>query len=160
MKLVRKDNNQINKVIFEMHIKDAILVVEYTVEFLAKYNDHLAALLLESFRAIAKNDHPEYLDLLELAFNKLLAAEKNQDFNFKPAPKPSSGYGMDVGRSPVVDTLPGVKEKVKHPVTKETHSLERIIIDLNDRYKWKLDQIADWIETLDIDINFKNEGEK
>lgn len=158
MKLVRKDNNQINKVIFEMHMKDAVMVVEFTVEYLAASGSHLAELLLDAFKAVAKKDYPDYLELIDLYFKELLKIEKNQDFNFKPAPKPSS-WGNEVGRSPVIDQLPGVKENVKHPISKTVAPLEKIIIDLNDHHKWTLNQIADWIETLDIDINFKNGGE-
>lgn len=30
----------------------------------------------------------------------------------------------------------------------ETHSIEGIIIELNDYYEWTLDQIADWLESV------------
>ncbi|XAO35294.1 hypothetical protein SEA_FRANCOB_105 [Streptomyces phage Francob] len=67
----------------------------------------------------------------------------------KPAQK---GYG---GKDSRVDELPGVKERVKNPVTGSESTLERVIINLNDQHKWTREQIADWLETLDIDITFK-----
>lgn len=58
-------------------------------------------------------------------------------------------------RQPEVDILPGVKETVKHPVTGGKGTIEAIIINLNDFHMWTRDQIADWLETLDIDLTFK-----
>lgn len=78
-----------------------------------------------------------------------------------------------MGRDPRVDLLPGVHEIVKHPVHKTDRkaiktitgvhnetigwTLEMIIIDLNDNHGWTREQVADWVETLDIDIRFRGE---
>ena len=51
--------------------------------------------------------------------------------------------------------LPGIREIVHHPVTGRDHELKYVIMDLNDHYRWTREQIADWLETLDVDINFK-----
>ncbi|UTN92352.1 hypothetical protein SEA_STIGMA_104 [Streptomyces phage Stigma] len=67
----------------------------------------------------------------------------------QPAKK---AYG---GKDKRVDELPGVKEMVKHPVTGSRDTLERVIISLNDSYDWSREEIANWLETLDIDITFK-----
>jgi hypothetical protein len=61
------------------------------------------------------------------------------------------GYGKDSR----VDELPGVDELVKHPISKREMPLGSAIINLNDQHKWTREKIADWIETLDIDITFK-----
>jgi hypothetical protein len=50
--------------------------------------------------------------------------------------------------------LPGVNEQVKHPVTGDYTTLARTIINLNDKHKWTREEIADWIETLDVDTTF------
>lgn len=73
-----------------------------------------------------------------------------------PETSAQTGYG----RRDEVDKLPGIKENVKHPVTQEYDELEDIIIDLNDDCKWTRYEIADWLETLDIDIRFKIEETK
>jgi predicted nucleic-acid-binding protein len=44
--------------------------------------------------------------------------------------------------------LPGVNLIVKHPVTGENGKLWSTVIDLNDMYKWKREDIADWIENV------------
>lgn len=54
-----------------------------------------------------------------------------------------------------VKELPALNELVKHPVTGQTVPLKSAIISLNDSSKWTREQIADWLETLDIDISFK-----
>lgn len=40
------------------------------------------------------------------------------------------------------------------PVCSSGECLEWIIIGLNDRHKWTREQIADWLESLDIDLTF------
>lgn len=77
---------------------------------------------------------------------------KNVNFSGPIASGEQSGYG---GKDKRVDVLPGVKEIVKNPVTGTKATLERVIINLNDQQKWTREQIADWLETLDIDISFK-----
>lgn len=54
-----------------------------------------------------------------------------------------------------VKQLPALDEMVKHPVTGQTAALRDVIINLNDISKWTREAIADWLETLDIDISFK-----
>lgn len=61
-------------------------------------------------------------------------------------------------RDPGVDKLPGLKEIVKHPANPEYNwaggdmkgygTLEKVIIDLNDREKWTVNQIADWLDSI------------
>lgn len=53
------------------------------------------------------------------------------------------------------NSLPGVNEVVRHPVTGNRRTLARTIINLNDEHRWTREQIADWIETLDINITFE-----
>ena len=54
-----------------------------------------------------------------------------------------------------VRELPGVHELVKSPVSGLTRTLQDVIIELNDNHGWSRNQVADWLETLDIDITFK-----
>jgi hypothetical protein len=65
-----------------------------------------------------------------------------------------------------VDFLPGMSADVKHPpdTSCEVKSgrLREMIIHLNDHHKWTREQIADWLETLDLDLRFEsltNKGE-
>ncbi len=53
--------------------------------------------------------------------------------------------------------LPGVNEVGTNPVTGKKGVLWNVIQHLNDRDKWTREQIADWVETLDIDIRFKTD---
>jgi hypothetical protein len=56
-----------------------------------------------------------------------------------------------------VTQLPGLNEIVKHPVTSKKTQLKHAIISLNDSHRWSREKIADWLETLDIDLSFKTE---
>lgn len=56
-------------------------------------------------------------------------------------------------------SLPGSHVSVDCPVCdKSSHRelLPDIIIHLNDEHHWTREQIADWLETLDIDLEFKD----
>jgi hypothetical protein len=71
-------------------------------------------------------------------------------------PASSLSVSSSIGRLPEVSKLPGINEIVKHPFRgEEKWLLESTIISLNDDYKWSREQIADWLETLDIDLRFK-----
>lgn len=56
--------------------------------------------------------------------------------------------------------LPGVTERVAHPITGQQYRVQDIIPDLNDQYRWSRDQIADWLDTLDVDLTFQPPQEK
>ena len=60
--------------------------------------------------------------------------------------------------SEVSRKLPGVSEFVKCPACSgedaHTDVLREIIMELNDWCKWSREQIADWLDTLDIDLRF------
>lgn len=53
--------------------------------------------------------------------------------------------------------LPALSAKVKCPKCKHNTSLQQTIIHMNDRHKMPREDIADWVESLDLDIEFKSE---
>lgn len=65
------------------------------------------------------------------------------------------------GPSGLSQQLPGIKERVKNPVTGREDELSSVIMNLNDVSHWTREQIADWIEnTFEVDvIAFKTPGE-
>jgi len=65
--------------------------------------------------------------------------------------------GFDGGKvvSKLSKLLPTLKSPTKCPQCKIENILERQIIHLNDTHKWTREAIADWLESLDLDIEFK-----
>lgn len=58
--------------------------------------------------------------------------------------------------------LPGIHSLVRYPCDccRDTYKdkgfiLQNVIIHLNDKAKWTREQIADWLESLDVDLEFK-----
>jgi hypothetical protein len=49
---------------------------------------------------------------------------------------------------------------VEHPLLKRQYALCDVIVSLNDYHKWSREQIADWLETLDVDTSQKTQGDK
>ena len=51
----------------------------------------------------------------------------------------------------LTNELPGIEMLVKHPARNNESKLPLrvVIINLNDRFNWSREEIADWIETLD-----------
>lgn len=64
--------------------------------------------------------------------------------------------------------LPGITEKVSHPALKvedhypgctivgNVHTIRQLVMHLNDDHKWTREEIADWLDTLDVDLAFKS----
>lgn len=57
-------------------------------------------------------------------------------------------------------SLPGVREKVNapcdcHDLSGIQHTIRNIIMHLNDSHHWTRNAIADWLESLDVDLEFK-----
>jgi hypothetical protein len=42
----------------------------------------------------------------------------------------------------------------------EVHNLYRLIQHLNDEHQWTREKIADWLDTLDVDLTFKMKEEE
>lgn len=77
--------------------------------------------------------------------------------DFKMLPDESLQKSLPSKEDRRVRELPGVNEMVKNPVTGDKMTLMRVIIYLNDNERWTREQIADWLDTLDIDLRFKSE---
>jgi len=74
--------------------------------------------------------------------------------------KPELSGNQGSMRDPRVNLLPGLTAEVKHPATGRLCRLEDAIISLNDQHGWSREQVADWLETLDVDITFKVNNEQ
>lgn len=73
----------------------------------------------------------------------------------KPAPyvpSPNSGYG-DSGRL-LGSVLPGLSASVTCPECSTAGTLDSVIIHVNDGHHWTRERIADWLDTLDVDLTF------
>ncbi len=55
----------------------------------------------------------------------------------------------------VVNTFPNIFKKVNCPACEISTALKYVIIHLNDNQKWTREAIADWLDTLDVDLLFK-----
>lgn len=69
-------------------------------------------------------------------------------------PENKAQPGSDSSLKQMASILPGVQESVQHPVNGCMYDLFYLIINLNDDHKWTREQIADWLETLDVDLTF------
>jgi len=92
------------------------------------------------------NDHVTYVHHTSGGSTKYISSS---EVYYTPA--------YDRGRPPI-DQMPGLRARVKHPVQgHDWYTLEQVIISLNDQYRWTRERIADWLDTLDIDLSFKTE---
>lgn len=67
----------------------------------------------------------------------------------------------EINVSSLARSLPGVNQAANYPCgchADFTEPIFDIIIHLNDDVQWSREQIADWLETLDIDLSFQTEG--
>jgi len=57
--------------------------------------------------------------------------------------------------------IPGMRERVccPHPGCDVGSSVDRVVIHLNDYHRWAREMIADWLDTLSIDLTVQDEPE-
>jgi len=127
-------------VVIDLVVGWEVWTAKFTYEVFETGDIH--ALIVDAFN-VPLGKYPEARKALMNWFDSNLAT--------KPVyPSQSSS----VGRNKAIDKFPGIHEVVKNPVSGIEDTLEAIIIDLNDGEKWTRDQIADWLETLDLDLRF------
>lgn len=73
-------------------------------------------------------------------------------YKSKPAP-PVHTYGSSLVDS-LKSVIPNVRATVVHPTTGTEMPLSEAIVNLNDAQRWSRERIADWLETLDLDLRF------
>lgn len=96
------------------------------------------------------SDHPNFQDAI------------NAMWQYEKTPKPAN-QAMEAIKS-LKESMPGISERVMCPqldctdMHLEEASTKVTIWDmvqhLNDRHKWTREAIADWLETLDVDLSF------
>jgi len=78
-----------------------------------------------------------------------------------PQPKIEQKENLGITVSNAMNNLfPVLNETVKCPTCLDSGPLDKIIIGLNDIHKWTREQIADWLESLDLDIEIKEKNVK
>lgn len=75
----------------------------------------------------------------------------------KPAYKTPGHLGSEVARA-LEAVLPGMLTFIRCPAcpqgTDRTRSVSEQIVHLNDEHRWTREQVADWLESLDVDLTF------
>lgn len=81
---------------------------------------------------------------------------------YEPVHTPNFGPDDEVAPAqPLVESIPDLLNKVTCPckdkcVTSDgPKQIWQMVIHLNDKERWTREQIADWLETLDADLQFK-----
>lgn len=69
----------------------------------------------------------------------------------------SQSYGFKT--ESIMTSVPGVKEVAKCPLCVYTDKVWDIVIHCNDEHRMARPEIADWLETLDIDLSFSERRE-
>jgi hypothetical protein len=87
-----------------------------------------------------------------------LHSHNHWDAPISPA-APASPYdaGSEVADA-LAAVLPDVERFVAHPVNGRSDKLRTIIVTLNDSHGWSRERIADWLETLDLDLRFPTDA--
>jgi hypothetical protein len=74
-------------------------------------------------------------------------------WNYVPAASTPDTYGAELVDS-LAAVLPDIRARVANPVSGLVYELSSVVIDLNDSRGWTREQIADWLDTLDLDLRF------
>lgn len=144
-------NHQIQRCIEEELVKqytESSKVYKEHQEFLKQQQSDLTKLMMDgSFSS----------DILKQKYDGAwLKSATGINANYLPKKKPNSSPAPDI-LSTLSKAIPDMSATVKCP--KEscgmTDSLSGVIIHLNDNEGWTRESIADWLESLDLDLQFK-----
>lgn len=98
----------------------------------------------------------------QTAWNKIhapLAAEiqakKKAYLHGMGGKKPKSNHAMV---TQLATHIPGIHESAKCPECSSVGAIFHMIQHINDVHRWKREEIADWLETLDADLTVKAEA--
>lgn len=107
-------------------------------------------------REAEKHGDPWFAVNLELSHVKYLGlTESNPCAEIELEPS-YAWSGFESGVRKFADMVPGIYEAVKCPGGCEgDHAIYYTIQHLNDEHEWDREQIADWLDTLDIDLTIK-----
>lgn len=144
--------------------EDRVLVVDVSQETLTSYS---SPALLQVVAQMARttsdylntNGWPPYvLERLGVSSSQELAGSLT---TWEPAPpSPPKDYvsGATVTRD-LRRLLPGLSTRVPCPAAGcQAHAdLENMVQHVNDQHRWTRAQIADWLESLDVDLTFPTE---
>lgn len=81
------------------------------------------------------------------------ATWKSGGWSYQPPTSPPDYYGSEVVTR-IAARVPGLDAIVKHPAGDIANTVSAVIISLNDRHGWSRERIADWLDTLDVDLRF------
>lgn len=118
-------------------------------------NDNIdATMQLDKYWSYTAADFSQALDLPEdsISIKYLLLQQSTW------IPKKRTNDSIE-SFSSLARTLPGWDQLAKHPITGKKQKLGPLIINLNDVHRWSREEIADWIETLDIVPKFRTPEE-
>jgi hypothetical protein len=85
------------------------------------------------------------------------AKTKKQQYSYapvSPTPKYSAHHMGSEVADRLTELLPGLRKAARCPRCKEQRSVRELIVHLNDKHRATREEIADWLETLDIDLRF------
>ena len=70
-----------------------------------------------------------------------------------PQDVPQHVLGQEVANT-LASVVPGLEQTVRHPITGAEVTVRTAVISLNDGHGWSREQIADWLDSLDVDLRF------
>lgn len=89
---------------------------------------------------------------------KILTPQEATALYNEMAKASGSTYSSGIPQEKLKTVVPGLSQTVVCPECAITKSLWEVVQHINDGHKWDFKAIADWLETLDVDIKFKNTG--
>lgn len=148
-------------------VADAAFSMQFSNEMLYAYGNAANEVIADSF---AKDiSHQIYKEILSALETPESTPNADKFFNFKDAvhyeimPTQSaqqkvetqSGYEKALEMFEHLPQLKGVS--IKCPACGYTENVMNIIVHLNDIHVWKREAIADWLESTDLDLEFKTD---
>jgi hypothetical protein len=98
--------------------------------------------------------HPEVWAQLKAANSLSIGSPEPVEWSH-PAPESAEPSNADLV-SQMVQRIPGMRERVDCPECGSGRTVRHNVIHLNDQHKKTYAEIAEWLDTLDIDLSVKD----
>lgn len=126
-------------------------------EGIVDYGSNRVPITVDASTPYRVNSDGEYLESLPYAPNAGDGYSPKKSTHYYGVPIAAKPAGPHIGSDLADDLaaiLPDLEAQVKHPVSGDRASLRTTIVSLNDTHHWSRERVADWLDTLDLNLRF------
>lgn len=132
-----------------------VVTNERVIVNLSIRDKHGRPVIVESFQSGMGAEAQTAWNKIHAPYAAEIQAKKKAYLHGMVGKKPKSNHAMV---TQLVAHIPGINESAKCPECSSVSPIFHMIQHINDVHRWKREEIADWLETLDADLTVQAEA--